>query len=1547
MFKPLIRTIPSLSGNIKLSCFLDNLEKIDHNNFECFVRSAKLTPLSSSLFSKFLPISLLNSSYEWDVKSFYAWYSEYFWNLYFNFNKNDYKKLDKHNINNIRNADLEFGVNRVSWQQNNKQFCFFAPIYVESINDIPDNFTLTIEFNSGIYKTTKTVKVKINDNLSNPANYLGNYINRYLKKIDDNVIYCDSSKAYIRGIDIINGGFVNKIENDFVNLTSKQHTILNFDNMISDMYQKNNVVIRQILPLAFYFNVNSLLSDSEKEQYKNAEIKISGKWFKDNKQVSLYNFSINYTEFYEKIFKLNNESGLIEYDYPDNIINVMDCPSPGLHDANYKNYRFSNKISPNFCQWKLKYSDDEQPYITNINYAFSYNCGSNIKYYRYPGKHIKSTAVASINRKNNDYYVNLILPFGNGRKYYDKYPIFYKNYLKSRNKFCSDWFELMNCEQENAIEKCIINNDAFKDVKDNKVFFNGILYNLSNIYDSTNLNEKIDKFGVFITLNFKSISNKTPGSEYYSNVVINKQYGKYIKYPNVHINDDTLNNDKSELFSRLEESYVSDEFATNQIFSKNLYNNGDFINLSDYNIDYYDINRFFNVKDICNLSKFYNFGEYVMTYCQTTKSNKYSKIPIYRISQIKYNVVDNLTYNIISCYNLENNIYLSSKDNVSKTLLTNEIINALPKDALANGYTFYNESQFISYNNLLETAYTYYCTTYSSSLYNLSNDMFNSRIQNIWAYSYYLVNDISNSIDDYLYNPVITEINNDVICKETFVKNYGLTKRFYGDNIPKDKIDLDNDVLFIDPFNYNNIVKRYNNTWLQNDTEKLSYIDNDLNKKHKQYFGKFLNVEHFKYYVKYIYDDPDASGKTKFDALKSIYIRRRNLYNNVNEVKYPELNVYDEYIPLSEYYDLSILNDDNIDTIEYDKLIEDIYNNLVFENGVFYWKEFKVYKNDSNSIKIKSFEKFNNSKSYIPIEYLDNFDNICSQQKSNKVDSSVFTFDLCYKKDFVKINKEIYKLINLEENNFNGAPYKDLYIFRLEKDSEYNSNLKYYYSDKKSKYLSDNKECLTPLFYSIFMQDKEDTKIYCEYNLNCINEIKCGSEKFYRDNANNIVCMFDISNLKEKYPYVSIGNKHYYFYNEWQNLENKDSYSYLSCTYDKYSSPSSRFTKFIEKRNVSYISGFTYETQNFTSVSYLYFNKDSWDNNKDMYGSYEFTYFVDTNSLQLVYCVSQYQTESKIVNIIPQYGYMTSYMDVDNLGLYDQFKLNTYSYINETTGEKTNYAFYLIEVDLNNTFNAINMSEKDNNYIKYVTHINGHDIFEHPEYIYDVYKQITPFITNDPLNTLLSNSYLLNFPKLYSIPLKYSSYLIDKENNLYDIKFNKFSKNELFLERYLDDIKPLILPIDSSITTYQLKYKDINETFKITYNTNDILYKDNIFINDYKGIRVYNKNKTYYHWKDLEYKHFNDNKFINLEEEIEIEISDLLTSIELVSMQTHDKTLEIFTDYIKNNSNIDFSKDEILFLFNQYNIKYLHNGDKLSTNLSEKLYKLKYRFSLR
>ena len=71
MIKPLLRVLPSLSGNVKIVCDLDDYNKVSSNNFECFVRKAKLSPLSSNLFNKFINISLLQSSYEWDLKTFF------------------------------------------------------------------------------------------------------------------------------------------------------------------------------------------------------------------------------------------------------------------------------------------------------------------------------------------------------------------------------------------------------------------------------------------------------------------------------------------------------------------------------------------------------------------------------------------------------------------------------------------------------------------------------------------------------------------------------------------------------------------------------------------------------------------------------------------------------------------------------------------------------------------------------------------------------------------------------------------------------------------------------------------------------------------------------------------------------------------------------------------------------------------------------------------------------------------------------------------------------------------------------------------------------------------------------------------------------------------------------------------------------------------------------------------------------------------------------------------------------------------------------------
>ena len=68
MFKPLLRTMPSLTGNVKLVCVLNNYELVDEHIFEVNVRTGQLLGLSSQLFNKYINVSLLNSSYEWDLK---------------------------------------------------------------------------------------------------------------------------------------------------------------------------------------------------------------------------------------------------------------------------------------------------------------------------------------------------------------------------------------------------------------------------------------------------------------------------------------------------------------------------------------------------------------------------------------------------------------------------------------------------------------------------------------------------------------------------------------------------------------------------------------------------------------------------------------------------------------------------------------------------------------------------------------------------------------------------------------------------------------------------------------------------------------------------------------------------------------------------------------------------------------------------------------------------------------------------------------------------------------------------------------------------------------------------------------------------------------------------------------------------------------------------------------------------------------------------------------------------------------------------------------
>ena len=69
---------------------------------------------------------------------------------------------------------------------------------------------------------------------------------------------------------------------------------------------------------------------------------------------------------------------------------------------------------------------------------------------------------------------------------------------------------------------------------------------------------------------------------------------------------------------------------------------------------------------------------------------------------------------------------------------------------------------------------------------------------------------------------------------------------------------------------------------------------------------------------------------------------------------------------------------------------------------------------------------------------------------------------------------------------------------------------------------------------------------------------------------------------------------------------------------------------------------------------------------------------------------------------------------------------------------------------------------------------------------------------------------------------------------------------------------------------------------------------------------------------------------------------------ELLKAETNTIVFELFKNYIiKRHNNITIDENEILFLFNRYNVTFKSDFVKLDITLSNKLYTLKYIFSLK
>ena len=604
MIKPLLRTIPSMSGNVKLACTLLDYNKIKEDTFETNIRGAHLLPLSSSLFQKSVTANLLNSSWEYDLKKFYAAYSDTFFDTVFPISVLEMPILDETQVFKNRNTDLEYGVKRVSYDKSGCQFACFAPIYIDDSKDIPAYFLLKMEISAKRAHITKYIKVNIASNAKSNYNYIYKYLNTYLSKIDDNVAYMNNADHTVTyyGIDLLNGGFTKVVDATVSSLFNIQMPIQMFDNTLSIGFERNRICMRQSIPLCFYFNVQDILNSAELEKFKFGTIIFSGNYYDSNdNKIDWYDYDWDYDFHAEDILAMNELTGIMSI-IPGYESNIMDAGFPSFNDTRLTQYQFANKLSISFTRWKLKYSSDEWPYITNMSWAFSNNQDSNYKYREYPSSYLQQAGFAYINDK---FAYDLIFPLGTDKEKYDKINSRSASKYKAiMDNYCLNWFDVIS----NTDIKSNYTSINWSDVNDGYAYFNSVLYNLNAIYNKMQYPDKVDKIDKFAVLLYPNTTEHIYTEDFIKDEIMFVsnaiEYTTGTSESTVPVDPNIFNNIVNNVPNYTLYKHNTDNNANikfNQLFVESTdpnYNGTKYVNMHDLGIEYHDLNTYVKVRDV-------------------------------------------------------------------------------------------------------------------------------------------------------------------------------------------------------------------------------------------------------------------------------------------------------------------------------------------------------------------------------------------------------------------------------------------------------------------------------------------------------------------------------------------------------------------------------------------------------------------------------------------------------------------------------------------------------------------------------------------------------------------------------------------------------------------------------------------------------------------------------------------------------------------------------------------------------------------------------------
>ena len=1478
MFKSLLQTIPTISGNFTLACKLNNYEHDNNFEYTSYINDAILMPLDNNYnLTRDIKINLINGKYEYDVNKYFKEMFAYFYNDTYLKNSNIFETYpeDYLSLPDNRDKNFEFGCKRISYHKYKYQYQFFAPIYINDIEDLPDEFVIEIFNNNSIVK-----KIHIPINKKVAKNKLRIYLSKFIEKIQNNIPviwnFEDNKIIYKNVIDCQNGGLITISSYNTIQNKNIYQTIINdIDNLICQNYKQNKIILSECIPLSFIFNIDDLLGNNDLYYYHFNDFNILGYYTKNKSKCKYYTFSTNYHNNYQSYSSFDNLTGSLinkEYNIFDN-----DIVYSLKEGTNYKLY-YQNTFKNKYFQWKLVESDS---YIINLNSVFTYNSIQN----KFPVlKNVLLTYPQTL--FNNDI---LYLPIHNYINIFSQQDINQYNILLNNNY--TNWFNIYegNFGAENdTYQQYIKENykEILKEVHNNYVFINGIRYYIND--------NKVKYFGIYINpikepydeniivgdviLEKKLDSNKFV---YYSYLEETNNFYKPIenkiieeKYETSPEEEVYILFDQKIKYFEYNEDIINDLFYgenMHKISSYNIINRQSFIssikslyNLSDEDIDqklneiYY--NKYQNI--------FNNYFKISIGYQKLDISlNNFSENELQKIFKSNKSLIDNLYYSLPNV-KTKNNLYydLINQKTDYELLLNNNVTLFIKKKfvEINNSNKFLNV--LFNQNGLFTKIYTFY--TQNNSINN-SEHILNTFIDIINVYMNNYKNN-QNNIDISWLSDDSVFIQNNIYILDEIDSTYesDITFRVKINNFYNELLDL---IIYLTIFV-------------------------DINWYCDQY-----NINLYKYVPYY----NDNNILINYDYYEKIYDKRNYTYLYTNII--PELNNIDEINQLKKSIYVHI---NDLNTLKY-YLNEFNYYNDEQLKQIFFNKQTNINKN----LLVEETE-------IIPLDQY--------------ILKSIKTLILNY------INKHIEQLNNESENiDSNGNKIYQYTEENYKCDFEniiYNSKLTF--KDLLEKYIiENNNKFLFDIVYlmyneQVYPQD-ETSDNFKEYiyllqkengNIDLDIYIKLDNVYLLTDNINNYIdniknYIDNINNEEYSNIYNNLEKEPYIIYKEQPIKVNNSSIILTDIIYNDFSINKCQNFKYQQiLKNINKINNYLYVYEN------------------------PYNYLVKTT-------INDYWNNYKNDNIIP----------------YSYYRLNDINELDINYIDKGEYSYLCINYHImmsTNLFNIHNVDNNDNFEIKNINNILITDInFK------EIFKKIYPYLKQDILINLIAkinnqthiynqNNELISNPIKIILPNNIKcniNTIVNKkpdDEKFTNIFLSKDIVKVLYLNRYFGNIDPYFKEIKYNLNYIRSKiytYNDINTNINCDNNN---VYIENINIYNYNKIPYYiyeNNEQVLKFISQLEYKHFNNNYWVNLPIEIQFNPSDIdyVYKNELSNYINSDKCFKYFKEYLQNNYfNCKSIKNENLFLyiFNKYSIEYIQYKEQ--EKVFKDAYKITYKLTL-